>query len=279
MFSDISKVVLVSDMDGTLLNSRKQITDTDRKAIRRFMELGGKFTVATGRTIQSFEQYSTMIDLKMPVIMYNGAAIHDYNSDKTLYTHPLPPEAKSIATEIYDAMPEAGGEVLKTDGTYVFRNNDYQKLHTKICNIVPNYAELQEIEDGGWLKVLFSMAPEEIPHIELFVRQKGYDSVSFVKSSDIFYEMLPEGVSKGSALNEYRKLDGMEGYTFVAIGDFDNDIEMIHEADLGACPSNAEESVKLAADLVLEHSCEDGAVAELTEYIISRCSESANDVK
>lgn len=279
MFSDISKVVLVSDMDGTLLNSQKQITDTDRKAIRRFMELGGRFTVATGRTIQSFEQYTSMLDLKMPVIMYNGAAIHDYNSNKTLYTHSLPKEAESIASEILDAVPEAGGEVLKTDGTYVFRNNDYQQLHTKLCNIVPYYAALHEIEEGGWLKVLFAMAPEEIPYIELFARQRGYDTVSFVKSSDIFYEMLPKGVSKGSALNEYRKLDGMEGYTFVAVGDFDNDIEMLREADLGACPSNAEESVKAAADLVLEHSCDDGAVAELIEYIISRCTESANDVK
>ena len=49
MFEDISKVILLSDMDGTLLNGKKQITDIDRAAIKRFTELGGKFTVATGR--------------------------------------------------------------------------------------------------------------------------------------------------------------------------------------------------------------------------------------
>lgn len=80
MFDDISKVILLSDMDGTLLNSKKEISDADRSAIRRFTELGGKFTIATGRTIQSFEQYVEMLELKMPVIMYNGAAIHDYIS-------------------------------------------------------------------------------------------------------------------------------------------------------------------------------------------------------
>lgn len=268
MFEDISKVVLLSDMDGTLLNSKKEITDADRSAIKRFMALGGRFTIATGRTIQSFEQYNSILDLRMPLIMYNGAAIYDYNTNKVYYTQPLPLEAKEITAEILSAMPQVGGEILKTNGTYVFRNNDYQKLHTKLCGIVPNYAGLDEIAEGGWLKVLFAMAPEDIPQIEIFVRQRSYDTVSFVKSSDIFYEMLPLGITKGSALAEYRRLDGMEDCTFVAIGDFDNDIEMLEEADLGAAPANAEESVKTAADIVLKNSCETGAVAELINYII-----------
>ena len=63
---------------------------------------------------------------------------------------------------------------------------------------------------------------------------------------------------------------------FVSIGDFDNDLEMIREADLGACPSNAEESVKKAADIVLTHSCEDGAVAELIDIIINRFKGAGN---
>lgn len=271
MFEDISKVVLVSDMDGTLLNSKKEITAADRNAIERFMALGGKFTVATGRTIQTFERYESLLELKMPLIMYNGSAIYDTNSKSVLYTHPLPTEAKTAVRELLAAVPQAGGEVLKADGTYVFRNNDYEALHTRLCGIEPNYTELEDIAEGDWLKVLFAMAPEDVPQMEIFVRQKGYDTVGFVKSSDIFYEMLPQGVSKGSALAEYRKIDGMKDYTFVAVGDFDNDIEMLIEADLGAAPANAEDSVKKAADLTLKNSCDTGAVAELVDYIIERC--------
>ncbi|MBQ8297864.1 MAG: HAD family hydrolase [Ruminococcus sp.] len=273
MFEDITKVVLLSDMDGTLLNSRKEISDTDRRAIEKFMSLGGKFTVATGRTIQSFGSYRSMMELKMPLIMYNGAAIYDYNTDKVLYSQPLPPEAKQITREILDALPQAGGEILKADGTYVIRNNDYEELHTKLCRIEPFYSELDEVSEGDWLKVLFAMAPEDIPQIEIFVKQKNYNIVSFVKSSEIFCEMLPLGITKGSALAEYRRLEGLENHTFVAIGDFDNDIEMLREADLGAAPANAEESVKRAADLVLKNSCETGAVAELIEYIIEKCGD------
>lgn len=271
MFEDISKVVLVSDMDGTLLNSKKEITAADRSAIKRFMRLGGKFTIATGRTIQSFEQYYDMLDLKMPLIMYNGAAIYDRISDKVMYTVALPMEARRITHEIIDAMPQVGGEILKADGIYVFRNNDYEKLHTKLCGVKPYYSGLDEVTEGDWLKVLFAMSPEDIPMIELLVNQKKYDTVSFVRSSDIFYEMLPLNITKGSALEEYRRLDGMSGYTFVAVGDYDNDIDMLVKADLGVCPANAEDSVKAAADLVLKNSCETGAVAELVGYIIEKC--------
>ena len=272
MFEDISKVILFSDMDGTLLNTKKEIAQKDLDAIKRFVSLGGKFTIATGRTVQTFEQYRDMLGIDIPIILYNGALIYDYSTKETLYMNPLPENAKDIAIEILENMPEAGGEVLKADGTYVFRNNDYEQLHTDLCQIVPNYAELKDIDSAGWLKVLFAMAPEEIPHIELLVHQNGYDSVDFVKSSDIFYEMLTQGVSKGSALSEYRRLKGYEGHTFVAIGDFDNDLEMISGADLGACPANAEESVKQKADLLLKRSCDDGAVAELIEYILKKCN-------
>ena len=123
MFEDLSKVILFSDMDGTLLTRKKEITQKDLDAIKRFTSLGGKFTVATGRTVQTFEQYRDMLDINIPIILFNGALIYDYSTKDTLYMNSLPENAKDIALEILENMPEAGGEVLKADGTYVFRNN------------------------------------------------------------------------------------------------------------------------------------------------------------
>lgn len=271
LFEDITKVILLSDMDGTLLNSKKQINDIDRKAIEKFTSLGGKFTVATGRTIQSFEQYQSMLDLKMPVIMYNGAVIYDYITGKILYSYPLPEISRKMTAEIMGLMPDAGGEVVRADGTYIFSDNEYEALHTKLCKIIPEYMEISEIPEGEWLKVLFALAPEDIPYLEILVKQLGYDrKVDFVRSADIFLEMLPKGISKGSALNEYRKLDGMEDFMFIAVGDFDNDIEMIQSADLGVCPANSEESVKRKSDIILNGTNDEGAVAELINYIIEK---------
>lgn len=272
LFEDISKVVIMSDMDGTLLNSDKKITEKDINAIEKFISIGGKFTVSTGRTLEAFEQYHKILDLRIPVVLYNGGIIYDYSTQKVMYAEYLPDGAREMTAELLEAMPESGGEVLKLDKTYVFRNNYYQKLHTALCGISPEYAELSEIPEKEWLKVLFAMSPEEIPVMKKIISGKNYSTVDFVKSSRIFIEMLPHNISKGSALDEYRKLDGMTDCTFVAIGDFDNDIEMIKSADLGVCPANAEDSVKKVSGLVLENSCDNGAVAELIDYIITKCN-------
>ena len=60
----------------------------------------------------------------------------------------------------------------------------------------------------------------------------------------------------------------MEDFTFVAVGDYDNDIEMLQAADLAVCPQNAAPSVKAVADLVLERTCEEGAMEELIDRIM-----------
>ncbi len=274
MLNDISKVVLVCDMDGTLLDSEKRISEEDSAAIEKFMDLGGRFTISTGRTIQSFRQYYDMLDLRIPVMMYNGAAIYDWEKEKYLYCRPLPASARDIATEILSEMPQIGGEVLTTKETYVFRNNEYQMRHTKICGITPCYMDLEKIPDSGsWMKVLFSMAPEDIDKIEKLTAQRDYSGVSFVKSADILYEMMPDGITKGSALDEYRKLDGMDDCVFVAAGDYNNDIEMLISADIGAAPSNAEDEVKRSADIVLSRSNDESAIAELIDIILKECED------
>lgn len=272
LFEDISKIVIMSDMDGTLLNSEKKITEKDRLAIEKFVSLGGKFTVSTGRTFEAFEQYRKMLDLRMPVVLYNGGIIYDYQAEKILYAEYLPDNAPEITEELSEVMQSAGGEVLKIDKTYVFRNNYYQQYHTNLCGISPEYLSLTEISRDGWLKVLFAMSPNDIPVMEKIIFGKNYKNVDFVKSSDIFIEMLPHDISKGSAIAEYRKLNGMNDFTFIAIGDFDNDKEMIQMADIGICPANAEDSVKKIADIILENTNNTGAVSELIDYIIKKCN-------
>lgn len=269
---DITKTIILSDMDGTLLNFQKQINDIDRKAIEKFTSMGGKFTVATGRTIQSFAQYQRLLNLQMPVIMYNGAMIYDYSAEKVLYSQSLPEISREITVRVMNFMNECGGEVLRSDGTYIFSLTEYEYLHAKLCGIEdPEEMEIDKIPDGDWLKVLFALAPERVSLLEDKISRLGYyEYADFVRSADIFLEMLPKGISKGSALDEYRKLDGMEDFTFVAVGDFDNDIEMITNADIGVCPANAEKTVKSISDIVLNSTNDEGAVAELINYIIDK---------
>jgi hypothetical protein len=97
-----------------------------------------------------------------------------------------------------------------------------------------------------------------------------YPEIDFVISSPTYYEMLPQNISKGSALEHLRRECGLDDYTIVAVGDYNNDIEMLRYADVGICPSNATQEVKQAADVILDVSCEESAIAAVVEYIFEQ---------
>ncbi len=270
MFEHPSKICIVSDLDGTLLPPDKVPLKRDLDAIRRFEAAGGMFSIATGRTIQAAVRYQQELGLHYPMIVYNGAAIYDAHEERVLFSETLPDEAREITGEILEAHPNVGVEVLRAEATYVVRNTEYEKKHIALCGVEPCYCSLNEIPAGNWLKVLFAMTPEEIPSFIADIQGKQYCGVDFIQSADIFYEMMPHNVTKGSALTAYRNLPGMEGKTFVAVGDYNNDIAMLRAADFSAVPANAVPAAKAAANLVLRSSCLQGAMEELISYLLSK---------
>jgi hydroxymethylpyrimidine pyrophosphatase-like HAD family hydrolase len=87
-----------------------------------------------------------------------------------------------------------------------------------------------------------------------------------VFSSEIFLEYLPYGVSKGSALRKLK--DYMGGnYIIYAVGDYNNDIEMLHEADIGIATDNAIPMLKESADLITVTN-DENAIADVIYRII-----------
>ena len=270
----LENTMLITDLDGTLLPASKEISVADAAAISQFRAKGGKFAIATGRTLQAAQRYLKKLQPNIPVILFNGAAIYDPVAEKWLYTEELPPEAVAITRQVLEAFPDVSAEILRTDGTYVSRMTPYEKEHLEICQVEPILAMPEEIPHG-WLKVLFAIAPERMPDLIAYFQEQNWTCADFVQSEARFYEMLPKGVTKGSALRRYRTICGAESWHIVAAGDFDNDLDMLRVADTSACPSNAQPCIKEIANIQLMHSCEENAIAELI-YRLSKSLEVHN---
>ena len=270
----LENTMLITDLDGTLLPASKEISVADAAAISQFRAKGGKFAIATGRTLQAAQRYLKKLQPNIPVILFNGAAIYDPVAEKWLYTEELPPEAAAITRQVLEAFPDVSAEILRTDGTYVSRMTPYEKEHLEICQVEPILAMPEEIPHG-WLKALFAIAPERMPDLIAYFQEQNWTCADFVQSEARFYEMLPKGVTKGSALRRYRTICGAESWHIVAAGDFDNDLDMLRVADTSACPSNAQPCIKEIANIQLMHSCEENAIAELI-YRLSKSLEVHN---
>ena len=270
MFEDITKVLLITDMDGTFLPSSKIPGQKTLDAVNRFQRAGGRFSIATGRSLQASQQYFDSISVNCPIIMCNGGMIYDINSKKQLYDVYVPRETKDVVRQILADNDYVGCEVLRLDNVYVPQLTPLEQRHLEICKVSdPVLCGIDSIPDD-WYKVLFAVEPERMDELISYVSEQGFEGVDFVRSANEYYEILPQNISKGYALKMMREVCGMQDLTFVSVGDYNNDIEMIIEADVGICPSNATDEVKKAADVVLERSCEQDAVAAVVEMIFDK---------
>ena len=266
MFEDISKVLLITDMDGTFLPASKVPSRGNIEAIDAFQRDGGKFSIATGRSLQASKQYFGQFSVNAPIIMCNGGMVYDIRTKTQYYDVYLPDKAREFTKNILADNPDVGCEILPIEGVFVPQMTDMEREHCGICKVEPFLCSVDEIPDN-WYKVLFAQTPEKIGKLIDYVSRSGFDGVDFVRSAPMYFEMLPMDISKGTALKEMRKACGMQDHTIVAVGDYNNDIEMLRYADVGICPSNSTDETKAAADIVLDVSCEEDVIAEVIRYI------------
>lgn len=263
---DLSKVLLVTDLDGTLLPHNKILAQKDIDAIEKFRQAGGKFTFATGRVIYAAENYFNQLQLDVPVILNNGGVIYDRVKKEFVMKKILPSSARTMLEKISSCCPSVGIEIDAGENVYVAKMTELEKLHIKITGISPEEKDLKDIPDG-WPKVVLTMENEFIPEFMQFVKENDVGGINYINSGTIFVEMLPEGCTKGSALKELVRIENYNDYTVFAVGDYNNDLEMIEYADVGVAPANAIDNVKSKADMVTKSTCQEGAIAEVIQYI------------
>lgn len=248
----------VSDIDGTLVDSQKRISPLNRKAIEAFQNGGGAFTLATGRIEKSALPYCRELNIQVPVILYNGARIVHPLSGEVLLDRHLHGEDIARALMLRETYPL--DYILYSEGeAYVysrssnirnFENGDGYK-----CNILRTPDELKE------KKVTKILMIGENSFFDPFRRDFCKDRKScaaLVQSESNYLEILPDGVNKGTALEELEKILGLSQKDVICFGDNNNDIEMIRRAGIGVAMENAGDEVKAAADLIAPDHNHDG---------------------
>lgn len=261
-------VVLVSDLDGTLIDHNHRVSDENVAAIRMFTEGGGRFLGATGRTELNVRPYTVDITLSSPWILYNGAAIYDWEKRAFVYKAPLDRlRTEAFVRRVMARIPRIniqvypGGpfcQVNPTGGDDITAVREEQAYENK---------PMEAITDD-WLKVLFcSDFPDEIDAIEsMFDADPLSERAHKMRSGPRYFELTAPGVNKGSALARLRTLLKPSPSCIVAIGDYMNDIEMLQEADIPAAPDSAHDEVKKHARIIT--SCHtQSAIADLVRRL------------
>ncbi|MGL5416254.1 MAG: HAD-IIB family hydrolase [Clostridium sp.] len=240
-------ILLVTDMDGTLLDDEKKISKKDIESIKYFEENGGIFTIATGRIVESARPYIEEIGINFPVATYCGSKIFDYRENKVIKEYFLSKERKKVINRIIEDELPVGLEVYVNEEIYMIKLNEFSdrgaiKPCTKIFDIPDNLMEME------WSKVLLSGQPEFIDKLEKDFLNYGVGAAT--RTGKIFLEILPLGTSKLNGIRTMMKEEGIEDYKLVAVGDDMNDLEMIQGADIGVVMANANKNLLKEAETI-----------------------------
>ena len=256
-------VLICTDLDGTLLNRNRTISEENLRAIEHFKANGGIFTFITGRMPFYAAHFCDMIKTNAPFGCVNGAGVYDQTKQEYLWTAPMPHTVKELIACIDEKFPNVGIQVNTFYKTYFCKETPLMaqfRKNTNLENLTCHYVDVQE----PIAKIIFGSEDNEeiLAMAEVLNQHPLADSFSFVRSEYTFYEILPKDIGKGTAIREMCRCLNLDINKTIAIGDYNNDISMFEEAKLGVAVANACEDAKRAAD-VITVSNDEHAIAQV----------------
>lgn len=239
--------VIISDLDGTLLDNNKNISKENLESINYFTKNGGKFSVATGRVIESTEEYLLKLEVNIPIIVYNGGVIYDYDNKKIISEKFVDDNQKQIAFRIKEENENIGIEIYANRKLYVLKDSGHSyRSATEMLDII--YDVKEDIFSMDWHKILVLGDPGVIDNVEKTFENKYH--IKGTRSGGTSFELLPANESKGQALKKIIKMYNLDANKIICVGDNMNDLELLQEAAFSFCPKNASERLKKHTDFV-----------------------------
>ncbi|WP_080875745.1 Cof-type HAD-IIB family hydrolase [Oceanobacillus timonensis] len=240
----MKKHLLISDLDGTLLDGKQNISMENKTSIQQFIKDGGLFTIATGRVEDSVGPYVQELGITLPVILYNGAVIYDYQNQKRIYEQMITnftPLFKQL--QAFSESESIGINYYQNKKAYISDYNELIKEHEKKDKV--KVWEIDAIFDTSYVtKVLLISDPIVLKKCEKLVLSSGV-SCDMIYSEKNYLEILPKNVSKGNAVKHLLQYIKRTDLHTTCVGDHENDLTMLQTADTAYVVENAIDLLKL----------------------------------
>lgn len=265
------KMLLATDIDGTLLKTDKTISTDSKKVIHQMIDLGHYFVIATGRPFHRIVQIIDELDLKSNnnyCICFNGGLITSTDGSKTIYECLLTDEEVVKLVDLASKLKIAIMVYLKDI-----------ILVNQIPEVVSSLKKLQcvKIVDGGYpflseqknvYKIIYVGSSEEIDRVKSEIPTSYYQQFNITRSSLNFLEIMSKSVSKGNGLQKLATYLNVDMENTIAVGDEENDLSMILAAKVGCAVSNANQYLQKEADFITKSNDEDGVRNVIEQFIL-----------
>ena len=272
--------LLALDVDGTILDPNGELRPAVQQAIAAVRKQGIQVILCTGRRFRSALPIAQRLALETPLVVHNGALVKDPTNAETLYQTVI---GSTVYQHAIACLRQLSVPMLYVDAfnEHVdILTEDMQRAHPfqqaylndilSHCRIVPDIdtpppygvlmiAIMAEVTRLRPLQSQLAGILAEQAHMHMLINKNYQGHI---------LQVLPPNVSKWKALRQLAHDAGVEKDAIVAVGDDENDMEMIQQAGLGIAMGNAETKVKDVADHVTGGNAEDGLAQAIKRFLL-----------
>ena len=265
--------LLVLDIDGTLTNSKKVITDNTKKELLKIQERGIKVVLASGRPTPGMTTYAKELNLSKYgsyILSYNGANIIDCKTNEAIFQKTLP---QNIIPKLYEAAIKHNVGIISYEQDCVIAGTDIDKFMEIEARI--NGIPIRKVEDfANYItfdvnKCLMTGEGAYLAQVEEKMKEEFGQALNIYRSEPFFLEIMPQNVDKAYSLGKLLDHLGITKDEMICIGDGFNDISMLKYAGLGVAMANAQDKVKEIADYITLSNDDDGIVHVIEKFMVA----------
>lgn len=263
---------LALDLDGTLTNSNKKLSNINKIAIHKAIERGVKIILASGRPVLGINHIAE--ELQLPekggyILAYNGGNIIDCSTQEIIYKKILPDECIKSICELASKYNVVALTYYKDE--IVSENDDDEYIIKEaLCNSanIKKVNNLVEFVDYPVAKFLVVGEHKKLLPVQKELLERYPEKIDAFFSEEYFLEVVPAGVAKSTSLDNLLKILNIDRTELMACGDGMNDIPMLEYAGLSVAMENAYPQVKEYADYITLSNNDDGVAYAIQKFIL-----------
>ncbi|HMK31835.1 MAG TPA: Cof-type HAD-IIB family hydrolase [Terriglobales bacterium] len=267
--------LVVSDVDGTLLDEQKQLSPRSVEAVFKVRQAGIRFTLVSARPPVAAKPLIDQLAIIEPVACFNGGLIVSPRLE-AIRRRPLnPDDARLVSAVILEhslglwAYTERDWYVADLNGAHVASH----RLHAGLTPLPFTEAILHSVDKLVGVSDDFNL----VSQCERDLRTRSNTHISATRSADFYLDVTHYDANKGNAILSLAKLLGVDAANIATIGDMPTDVLMFRRSGLSIAMGNASREVKSAAQFVTSSNQEDGFSLAMERFILPSAPRGAEE--
>jgi len=267
---------LALDLDGTLLAPGGILNERTARTVVKCREQGLHIIIATGRAIDAAERFRLPLGAEGPMIYFNGAVVAEMPGAEIISSTLLGLEVVKFCVDlsremgVYYQVFFPGNETDKRIALMAEKEGPERDMYHKHTGLLSELVDLKEIIRrpgiSGCVKCMFLAEPDVQAALRPRLDERFGKTIYVAQTLRTFLEIMDAKVSKGQGLRIAMERCSIKPEEILAFGDEENDLPMFEAAGLSIATSNAKETVRAAANLVIGSNAEDGVAVFLEDF-------------